>query len=151
MKAHLTKRYVDSLRPAATGGRLMVYDDTLTGFGVIVQPTGKRSFFVEYGPENGRRRMTLGAFGVLTVEGARELAARRLAEVLNGADPLDERNARRAVPTYGAWAEEYVDACKRRKKDPREDERYLTPRAEPRKRGRSEAGHPAAEIGRAHV
>ena len=49
MKAHLTKRYVDSLRPAATGGRLMVYDDTLTGFGVIVQPTGKRSFFVEYG------------------------------------------------------------------------------------------------------
>lgn len=146
MKAHLTKRFVDGLKADATGARIKVYDDTLAGFGLSVQPTGKKSFFVEYGPSTARKRMSLGAYGALTVEAARELATQRLAAIAQGADPLAEREARRAIPTYREWAAEHVEGCKRRKKDPREDERYLTPSPESRKRGRKAAGHPAAQV-----
>lgn len=138
MKDHITKRLVDATKPAPSG-RVKVYDETLAGFGFIVQPTGKKSFFIEYGPSTKRQRMTLGAYGPLTAEAARELARVKLGEVAKGADPLAEKAARRAMPTFGGWCDEYLDGVRRRKKQPREDERFLAPRDEPKKHGRKRA------------
>jgi hypothetical protein len=124
MKAHLTKRYIDSLEPPERG-RLNVFDTGLTGFGISVFPSGSRSFFVMYGPSNRRRRMTLGKYGPLTLDRARAMAQAKLGEVVEGGDPLEEREGRRRMPTFGAWVAEYLEDVKRRKKSSKRDEAYL--------------------------
>lgn len=124
MIAHITKRLVDGLKPT-NGDRVKVYDDVLTGFGVVAWQSGKKTFFLEYGPRGKQRRMALGQYGALTVEAARAAAATKAAEFAGGADPLDVREARRKMPDFGDWAAEYLDGVRRRKKQPRHDERYL--------------------------
>ena len=124
MRARITKRLVDSVKPPAKG-RTVVYDTTLTGFGLTAYASGRRSFFIEYGPRGRRRRMVLGQYGALTVDTARTMAQAKLGEVAQGEDPLEAREARAAVPTFAAWMDEYMDGVRRRKKHPRHDERYL--------------------------
>jgi Arm DNA-binding domain len=71
----ITKRLVDSLK--STGDDSFVWDDTLIGFGVRVQPTGVKSYVVKYRAGSGRgaptRRVTLGKVGILTPDEARAL------------------------------------------------------------------------------
>ncbi len=124
MPTHLTKRLVDSV-PAPAKGSKKVYDDQLTGFGLVVYASGRRSFFIEYGPKGHRKRMTLGQYGPLTVEKARELAKVRLSDVVLGDDPLERRQERARVPNFGEWVDEYLEGAKRRKKAPDADVRYL--------------------------
>jgi integrase len=59
------------------------------------------------------------------VDAARALAQVRLGAVAAGEDPLAERVAVREVPVFSAWVDEYLEAVRRRKKQPRHDERYL--------------------------
>lgn len=94
----LTKRHIDSLNPATKSYRH--YDTELKGFGVLVLPSGIKSYIVEYRPDGGgrnvaKKRMTLGRVGELTPEQARTLARDRLAEVRRGVDPLSARQMKR--------------------------------------------------------
>lgn len=69
----LTKRYVESLKPA--GAPVVVFDAGLAGFGVRVMPSGHRSYFVQYRNKEGRSRWyTIGAHGKVTVDQARTIA-----------------------------------------------------------------------------
>jgi integrase len=87
----LTKRSVDAAQPAADGRRVIYFDKTLPGFGLLVTPTGSKSFVVQYRQGSGRnapsRRVTLGRYGVLTLEEARTEARRILRDVAHGIDP----------------------------------------------------------------
>ncbi|MFZ5477693.1 MAG: tyrosine-type recombinase/integrase [Myxococcota bacterium] len=129
MKAKITKRLVDATKAPATG-TVKVYDEEIRGFGLVVYNSGKRAFFIEYGPKGARKRMVLGPYGALTVEAAREMAKAKLGDVVKGADPLAERDARRAMPTFSKWRDDYMAEVRRRKKQPRHDERYLSLAAE---------------------
>lgn len=72
----------------------------LKGFGVFVQSSGTRTYFVDYRNEqNKRRRMTLGRLGIITAEEARKLAISTLGQALNEASAHDE--APQVV--NGAW------------------------------------------------
>ena len=125
MKSRITKRLVDSLRANDDGKRIKVYDDQLTGFGVVVYPSAKKSFFLEYGARGKQRRLTIGPYGPLTVENARAKAMSLLGEVVDGADPLQERETRRSMPSFAEWADEYLKGVRLRKRQPRHDELYL--------------------------
>lgn len=105
MRCKLTKRTVDALKAGRRDEFL--WDSDLPGFGVKVTPKGHRVFVAQYTPrsERGtgrRRRMTIGAYGPLTVEQARESAKSILGRVARGEDPaleakrsdLDARAAR---------------------------------------------------------
>jgi integrase len=124
----LTKRSIDSI-PSTDKPTGVCYYDTQkgspTGFGIRVFPSGRKKFFMEYGPETRRRRMTIGAYGDLTLDDAKEKASKIQASIIDGDDPLDGRRAKREMPTFGGWADEYLERVKRRKKRPEEDERYL--------------------------
>ncbi|MSQ04178.1 MAG: DUF4102 domain-containing protein [Myxococcales bacterium] len=124
MKLHLTKRAVDAL-DADPARDLKVYDDELAGFGVVVYRSGRKAFFIEYGPAKRRRRMALGAYGVNTVDQGRALARARLAEVEAGIDPLDVKEAQAAMPTFGEWQKRYMERVERTKKRPQYDRMYL--------------------------
>lgn len=125
----LTKRLVDATAPDPAR-KVKVYDTELRGFGLVVYPSGRRSFFVEYGAKGRRRRMTIGAHGPLTVEQARTMARAKLGEVATGADPLGERRAADAVPTFEAWKDTHMERVERNRKRPDLVRHYLDRAAE---------------------
>lgn len=87
----LTKRVVEAIVPDA-GRDVQRRDNELKGFGVRVQPSGLRTYFVQYRDTAGRtRRVALGRHGVLTAEAARLIARQRLGEVARGENPSAER------------------------------------------------------------
>ena len=97
MRAQITKRSVDALRPARS--EYFLWDEKLPGFGVRVQVTGAKSYVVKYRAGSGRgaptRRVTLGAVGKLTPDEARKLAKSTLGAVAHGADPAATKAADR--------------------------------------------------------
>ena len=121
----LTKKNIDRLPKSKKTHGTRYYDAELKCFGIVTYPTGRKSFFIEYGDHGHRRRMTIGVYGRLTPDEARELARQKMADVSKGADPLDELQKRRHELTFGEWADTYLEKIKQRKKHPREDRRYL--------------------------
>ena len=59
----LTKSIVDEARPIS-GARYFVWDRDLKGFGLLVLPTGVKSYIYQYRTSDGRsRRATIGKHG----------------------------------------------------------------------------------------
>lgn len=105
----LTKRAIDALKPAPRGDRFL-WDEELRGFAVRVKPTGTKTFVIQYRNLEGRtRRCVIGQFGVLTVEQARDSARKKLASVIDGADPSVERLAVRKGLTVTQLCDWYLD------------------------------------------
>lgn len=104
----LTKKAIDEAKPGAT--RLFLWDSELRGFGLVVQPSGTRSFCIQYRNAAGReRRMMLGRYGVLTVDEARRMAKAALADVASGADPMGDKRAYREAPTLNDLFDRYLE------------------------------------------
>ncbi len=103
----LTKRFVESLTP---GDRdIMLWDNSVQGFGVRVWPSGKRVYLVQYRTKQGRqRKRVLGPHGILTVEQARVMARHRLSEVRQGNDPAAADDTLRQASTVSQLAEKYM-------------------------------------------
>ena len=110
-KLTLTKRAVDALEPASTPW--IAWDDKLTGFGVRIQPSGVKSFIVNYRAGDGGRkapnkRVVLGRYGKVAPDQARRLAQKALGKVADGDDPAEDRAEARTMPTLGDAFEDYM-------------------------------------------
>jgi integrase len=109
----LTKRTVDTTHPKATGD-VFAWDDELPGFGLRVKPNGTKSFVLQYRNRNKRsRRVTIGRYGVLTVDEARRRARAELADVAQGGDPAERRAADRVALTVADLCRDYLDKAGR--------------------------------------
>jgi hypothetical protein len=97
----ITKRFVNAAKPTAAD--IVYWDDALAGFGLRVRPSGARSFIFAYRVGGGRRgrqrKMTLGAVGNLTPDGARKAAQDASNDVGRGKDPAAAAKAQRADMT----------------------------------------------------
>lgn len=106
----LTKTVVDRAEPQAK--QVTIWCSELKGFGVFVQPSGTRTYFVDYrNAEDVRRRMAIGRHGKVTAEEARKLAIAALGGVVKGEDPAGERLTRRQSLTVKELCEKYLAAC----------------------------------------
>ncbi|OOG42696.1 site-specific integrase [Rhodanobacter sp. C05] len=105
----LTKRLVESLRPAVSGD-VFIWDTEVTGFGVRVKPSGTRSFMFRYRTPGGGndRKVTIGRYPSLSVEEAREHARELYAQKSKGVDPAVERRRARAAKTVRELADYYL-------------------------------------------
>jgi integrase len=104
----LTKRTIDALKPDRCRDAFL-WDGELRGFGVRVKPSGTKTFIIQYRNLEGRtRRCVIGQYGVLTVEQARDLAQKKLAAVIDGADPSAERHAVRQGMTVSVLCDWYL-------------------------------------------
>lgn len=123
----LTKRILDTV-PIPTKGDTILWDTEIRGFGCRIWPSGRKIFFVRYRAARGRRRYTIGPYGVLTVEEARTRAARTLADVYRGEDPAAAKRVETLAPTVTVLAQRYLTDHAELEKKPRsiaEDRRNL--------------------------
>lgn len=103
----LTKRVLDEAR--ASDGEAILWDESLRGFGVRLQPSGVKSFLVQYRNAGGRsRRLTLGRYGVLTVDEARKRAREVLVAVAKGGDPVADKQSHRKADTFDELVKRYL-------------------------------------------
>src|SRR5437868_820993 len=96
----LTKRIVDDLIPRNTD--YVVWCGQLKGFGCRVRATEHKSFIAMYrtgGRNTPQRKVTIGAYGKITVEEARQEAAKILAKAELGQDVALQRARERAEMT----------------------------------------------------
>lgn len=86
-RAKFTKGYVDKVRPAAKDD--FHWDTDVKGFGLRITPTGKVTFVVQGRVEGSGKeaRITIGAYGVFTVDQARDIAREHLRTMRKGGDP----------------------------------------------------------------
>lgn len=90
----LTAATVEKLKP--TDKRQQIADDLCPGLNLIVQPTGKKGWAVRYRIGDTHRRMTLGAYPVLSLADARQRARDVFAAAAEGRDPAEEVRAAKA-------------------------------------------------------
>ena len=121
---HLTKRTIEALAYRGPEPRKDIrWDDLLPNFGVRVYPSGRKTFVIGYRHHRRHRLMTLGTFGVLTLDLARDRARRELLAVTDGQDPLSERQRVAQGGTLKDLAKAYLERyAKLHKKTWRDDE-----------------------------
>lgn len=102
----LTKRAIDAADYA--GGTDYRWDETLSGFGMRVYPSGKKSFVVSYRVLGRKRIMVLGRYGVLTLDQARARARKVLAQAAEGLDPSKDRQTLLKAPTMADLATRFL-------------------------------------------
>lgn len=93
--------------------RYLVWDDFLKGFGVRVEGSGRKFFFVRYRAHGGGRRaplrqMSIGEAGTLSCAAARKQAEGILALAKLGGDPAADRADRRQGATIGELIDFYL-------------------------------------------
>jgi integrase len=92
MTEKLTKRAIDgfTFNPTVPGKDIR-WDADISGLGVRLYPSGKKSFVLSYRQNGTKRLYTVGQYGQVTLEQARDLAKKRLGEVADGKDPVITR------------------------------------------------------------
>jgi integrase len=115
-KMHLAKAAINALPPPAQ--ITTIWDDELSGFGLLVLPSGTKTFIIHRRTRTGRQiRIKIGRVGELSAEQARTEAKRLCAQISLGHDPAAERRAARqqqqehsATPTVARLAELWQQA-----------------------------------------
>lgn len=123
----LTKKSIDAMKYRASENvRDVRWDDEISGLGVRVYPTGKKAFVLSYRVNSRKRLMTLGAYGVLTLDEARRKARAHLVKVEDGGDPLQDKQKAAAGDTVRQLCEAYIERhAKPHKRTWRDDERRV--------------------------
>ena len=108
---HLTKRAIDRFTYSGNApARDVRWDDAVRGLGVRIYPNGRKAFVLSYRHLRRKRFLTLGAFGVLTLDRARDLARGHLLGVkTEGVDPLEVRERALQGESVADLCQHYLD------------------------------------------
>lgn len=107
MKIKLTEKSLDRVALPASKAQLIVWDNEVPGFGVVIGRLGS-TFIANYWANGTKRRQVIGRRGVNRDDGhpwsvtlARQRAREILGKVAAGADPSLELRSREGGPTLG--------------------------------------------------
>ncbi len=106
----ITKAMLDAEKPGDKDR--IVWDDSITGFGVKIFSSGTKSFIFDYrSAEQQKRRVTIGKLSdALTPDQARKRALELYRQTLNGGDPMGEKRALRESITVNDLLNDYLDS-----------------------------------------
>jgi hypothetical protein len=100
VRKNLTDRYIQSRKAAAPGRREDHFNALVPGLGLRVTDRGNKSFVLvaryPTSPLNPTRR-SLGTYGKITLDDARQKAREWLALIQKGIDPIIEQERQRAA------------------------------------------------------
>ena len=128
VKLSLSKRSVDALTPKDQAW--IAWDDRLTGFGVRVYPSGRKSWIVNYRAGDGGRkapnkRIVIGRCDRVSADQARRKAHEVLGKVAGGDDPAGKRSEVRSMPSLAEALEDFISANPNRAQVTEKGYRYL--------------------------
>ena len=109
-KQKITKRVVDDAK--GEGGRYYIWDSELPGFGLCVQKSGYKSYFLDYVTESGvRRRAKIAIAGEISPDEARRKASSYRLKISSGYDPLEKIVVipEKINPNFKQVAAEYIE------------------------------------------
>ena len=104
----LTPRGIKAIKPPKAG-RVEYWDTVITGLGLRVSETGRKSWVVLYRNQGRLRRMTLGTYPAKSLSAAREEAGDILGQASKGKDPAAEKTAGRKAGTFNELADLYIE------------------------------------------
>ena len=134
MAKRFTAAQIKRLKP--TSKRAIIFEHGGRGFGLRIEPSGRKSFFLEYrfgeAEERRNRVLTIGKHPTVSLTEARSIASQSLSQIEQDMDPatqrLTKKIADRNALTVGDLVEEYIEKWAKVKKKERswkEDERLL--------------------------
>lgn len=124
--ARITQQSVKKLvtgKPVAK----IVWDEELRGFGVRLTEAGTITYVLDYYFRGKKRRYRIGRHPEFTADAARKDAMALKVDIVDGHDPLAQRQSWKSEPTFEALADAYLKDASRRKRDSslRDDRRNL--------------------------
>lgn len=121
---NLTKKIVDGMKFDPKKAQDIRWDGGLPGFGLRVYPSRAKTFVLSYRHEGRKHIITIGKYGVLTVDQARDMAKAKLSELtMKGDDPFKEKNT--LHKTIKDLCEDYMTRHASQKKSARDDQRRI--------------------------
>lgn len=96
------------------GKKKIEYRDTqIVGFSLEVRASGGRTYYLRYFTPDGRQRQyKIGGAHDISFDQAKKAAKRLRADAVLGGDPLAVKQEKKAVPTFGALAEQHIAHAK---------------------------------------
>lgn len=123
-----TKRFVESITPDSEK-TLIFWDTEIKGFGVVVLPSGRRTYCIQYrNADRVKKRLKVGVHGHITTEEARDLAKKHLGRIAHGEDLVESAKQMRELKTISDLAQDYIErhGQKKRKKSLHGDKNILS-------------------------
>jgi integrase len=108
-QGHISKRSVDALTCPNGKDYDFLWDDSLSGFGVKVYRSGKKTYVVQFRQHGRTRRDNIGEHGRITPEEGRSIAKVKLGQAEQGIDPIEERRKARAIKTLREAAAAFLE------------------------------------------
>lgn len=105
------------------------WDTSLTGFGVRVRPTGRKTFVLRYQDPSGKRKVAvLGDYGVLSLDEAKRLAREKIRAIEHGDIPF---LSKKKGITWAELAPKYLELHSSQKKSGWQDKLRIRTRILP--------------------
>lgn len=129
---NFTKSFLDAIKPAATGKRVLVYDTIRPELAIRVTDRGTKSFVIQKRLNEKIIKITLGKYPAMSIAQAREETLRQLNLISKGVNPNEEKKQIKQEMTFGTLFEEYMDRYSKPQKkswmyDAREIPYFLSP------------------------
>lgn len=107
-KKPLTDRAIQALKSAPAGKRRIVWDAIVPGMGLRVTENGTKSFVLvaRYPGSPNPSPRSLGTYGAISLQAARDKAKAWLGQIADGVDPQQDA-IRRSAETFQAISEQY--------------------------------------------
>ena len=93
------------------GKDTILFDKSLTGFGLRIHPSGRKVWIVQARIEGRSRRIVIGRHGEMELAQARRRARDVLARIRAGGNPADDIQREKETPTLRELADEYLRRC----------------------------------------
>lgn len=84
------------------------YCDSVRGFLLECRASGGKTYYLSHNEGKSRRTIKIAAYGDISFDKAKKEAMRLRAELVLGGDPAAKKKEARAVPTYGALADQHI-------------------------------------------
>ncbi|WP_294302489.1 site-specific integrase [uncultured Sphingomonas sp.] len=84
------------------------YDEIVQGFMIECRQSGGKTYYLSFNEGKKRNTIKIAAYGDVTFDQAKKKAQQLRSKLVLGEDPAAEKKAARAVPTYGALADQHV-------------------------------------------
>jgi integrase len=104
---NLTKALVEKLEPQEKD--YAVWDAKISGFGVRIAPTGRKTYIMKYRtPEGRQRRRKIGVHGNITCEKARSIAGKWHGSIADNVDPTEQITEVKNSPTISDLCDRFI-------------------------------------------